>query len=311
MNEQIDDIRLRRNEADKSLTELNDAITSNTTDIENGKTAIMDNLNRKGAIRTDIQRYETMLEQIGIRKAQINSVLINYKTDENRFDDTLMQRRKALDEVTSVIESITAGNNKLAARRNELNTELADDEHKLSKAKETSMRAATRLETLKNIAERYDGYGNSIRKVMECKDREKGVLGVVADIIKTESAYETAIETALGGTIQNIVTDNEETAKRMIQYLKQNRFGRATFLPLSAISGRNSRKEELGTENGFIGYASELVETDSKYRELAEYLLGRCAVVDTIDNALKIARKYHHSIKIVTLDGELLSPAVQ
>ena len=173
MNEQIDDIRLRRNEADKSLTELNDAITSNTTDIENGKTAIMDNLNRKGAIRTDIQRYETMLEQIGIRKAQINSVLINYKTDENRFDDTLMQRRKALDEVTSVIESITAGNNKLAARRNELNTELADDEHKLSKAKETSMRAATRLETLKNIAERYDGYGNSIRKVMECKDREK------------------------------------------------------------------------------------------------------------------------------------------
>ena len=308
MNEQIDDIRLRRNKADESFAELNNAITSNTNDIENGKAIIMDNLNRKGAIRTDIQRYETMLEQIGIRKAQINSILINYKTDETRFDDTLMQRRKALNEVSSLIENLTSENNKLAAKRNELNTELADDEHRLSKAKETKMRASTRLETLKNIAERYDGYGNSIRKVMECKEREKGVFGVVADIIKTESAYETAIETALGGTIQNIVTDNEGTAKRMIQYLKQNRFGRATFLPLSAISGRNSKKENLGAENGFIGYASELVETDSMYRELAEYLLGRCAVVDTIDNALKIAGKYHHSIKIVTLEGELLSP---
>lgn len=308
MNEQIDDIRLRRNEADDSLAELNEQISSNTTDIENGKTAIMDNLNRKGAIRTDIQRYETMLEQIGIRKAQINSILINYKTDENKFDGTLSVRRKALEEVTSAIAEITSENNKLAARRNELNTELADDEHKLSRAKETSMRAATRLETLKNIAERYDGYGNSIRKVMECREREKGVLGVVADIIKTESAYETAIETALGGTIQNIVTDNEETAKRMIQFLKQNRFGRATFLPLSAISGRNQRREELGGENGFIGYASELVETESRYNDLAAYLLGKCAVVDTIDNALKIARKYHHSIKIVTLEGELLNP---
>lgn len=243
MNEQIDDIRLRRNKADESFAELNNAITSNTNDIENGKAIIMDNLNRKGAIRTDIQRYETMLEQIGIRKAQINSILINYKTDETRFDDTLMQRRKALNEVSSLIENLTSENNKLAAKRNELNTELADDEHRLSKAKESKMRASTRLETLKNIAERYDGYGNSIRKVMECKGREKGVFGVVADIIKTESAYETAIETALGGTIQNIVTDNEETAKRMIQYLKQNRFGRATFLPLSAISGRNSKKK--------------------------------------------------------------------
>ena len=126
MNEQIDDIRLRRNKADESFAELNNAITSNTNDIENGKAVIMDNLNRKGAIRTDIQRYETMLEQIGIRKAQINSILINYKTDETRFDDTLMQRRKALNEVSSLIENLTSENNKLAAKRNELNTELAE-----------------------------------------------------------------------------------------------------------------------------------------------------------------------------------------
>ena len=85
---------------------------------------------------------------------------------------------------------------------------------------------ASRLESLKNITERYDGYGNSIRRVMEQKNREPGIKGVVADIIHVQKDYEVAIETALGGSIQNIVTDNEQTAKRMIGFLKKNRFGR-------------------------------------------------------------------------------------
>ena len=89
-------------------------------------------------------------------------------------------------------------------------------------------REASRLESLKNITERYDGYGNSIRRVMEQKNREPGIKGVVADIIHVQKDYEVAIETALGGSIQNIVTDNEQTAKRMIGFLKKNRFGRAT-----------------------------------------------------------------------------------
>lgn len=86
------------------------------------------------------------------------------------------------------------------------------------------------MESLQNLAERYDGYGGSIRKVMERKNQEQGICGVVADLIQTEKTYETAIETALGGSIQNVVTEDEETAKRLIQYLKQNRFGRVTFL---------------------------------------------------------------------------------
>ena len=92
-------------------------------------------------------------------------------------------------------------------------------------------REASRLESLRNITERYDGYGNSIRRVMEQKKRVPGIRGVVADILKVEKEYETAIETALGGSIQNIVTDNEETAKELISFLKKNKYGRATFLP--------------------------------------------------------------------------------
>src|SRR5699024_10462475 len=119
----------------------------------------------------------------------------------------------------------------------------------------------------------------------------------------------TAVETALGGNIQNIVTDREETAKEMIAFLKQNRFGRATFLPLTSVGNRDNfpKKEALG-EKGAIGLASSLVESDEKYAGIVNYLLGRVLVAEGIDDAIRIARKYGHSLHIVTLEGEYLSP---
>lgn len=144
---------------------------------------------------------------------------------------------------------------------------------------------------------------------MELKDSNPGILGVIADIIKVEKQYETAIETALGGTIQNIVTDKEATAKELIGYLKQNKLGRATFLPLNAIHARNTLEHEpCINEKGVIGVASNLVRVSFEYEGLAKYLLGRILVVDNIDNALSIARKYKYTLRIVTLEGEQLNP---
>lgn len=308
MDEEIDSAGERRDEADSAVASLNEEISSVTAEIDAKKNSIFENLNQKGIIRTNIQRYETMLEQIGIRKAELNSRLIGFKTDESQFDDSMDESRKALERINSEIRSIVAENNKLSSERAELKNRRAQLEERLSSAKEQNMRVSSRLETLQGIAERYDGYGNSIRRVMERKENNSGILGVVADIIKTDKKYETAIETALGGTVQNIVTDTEDTAKKMIAYLKENKYGRATFLPLSAVDGRNSRREQLDGEPGFIGYASELVSVEDKYLGVAAHLLGRCAVTDNIDSALRLNRKYRHSLKIVTLEGELLNP---
>ncbi|MGN0370533.1 MAG: chromosome segregation protein SMC [Butyrivibrio sp.] len=308
IGEQIDEIYLRQREADLNVDSLNEEIRSITEEIESGKNKIFENLNQKGLIRTNIQRYETMLEQIGIRKAELNSKLISFKTDESEFDTSINSQKKQLDELNNEIDELNKLCDSLNLEKQNCRTERNELREKLTAAKDQNMRSQSRLETLKNIAERYDGYGNSIRKVMECKEHNKGVLGVVADIIKTEKKYEVAIETALGGTIQNIVTDTEDTAKKMISYLKQNKFGRATFLPLSAISDRRSGKENLEKEHGFIGYGSDLVTVDKEYIQLAGYLLGRCVVVDNIDNALKLNKKYSYSLKIVTLEGELLNP---
>ena len=128
---------------------------------------------------------------------------------------------------------------------------------------------------------------------MANKDKNPGLIGVVADIIKVDKEYEIAIETALGGSIQNIVTDNEQTAKSMIQFLKKNRFGRATFLPLTSIRGRRAENaDRICGEEGVIGLASDLIRVDSQFGHLADYLLGRVFIVDHIDHALLWPRNY-------------------
>lgn len=307
MTNDLDNARAHQNESEaefvrltKEQEELKEAIDSNNK-------AIYDILNQMGLIRTNMQRYQTMLEQIGLRKAELNSRLINYKTDETQFDSTISKQQKEVQSIEDNINNLLKEVNKLELRQQNLREQQKLDEQKLASAKEQNMRAVSRRETLKNIAERYEGYGNSIKKVMECREKEPGIIGVVADIVKADKKYETAIETALGGTIQNIVTEDENTAKAMISYLKENRLGRATFLPLSNMNPRINR-EDLKNEKGFIGYASQLVNFEPRFDGLVNHLLGRCVVTDTIDNAIALNRKYRHSLKIVTLEGELLNP---
>ena len=144
---------------------------------------------------------------------------------------------------------------------------------------------------------------------MEQKEQNKGIVGVVADIIKVDKEYEIAIEIALGGSIQNIVTEDEETAKKMIEFLKKNHFGRATFLPLTSIAKPQAFKiSDALKEKGVIGLANTLVQTEVKYENVAKTMLGRILVIDHIDNAVKIAKKYNYSIRMVTLEGEMLVP---
>lgn len=277
--------------------------------IESRQNDIYDRLNAKSSINAENQKFATMLEQLNIRKAELNSRLIKDKSDEAeqniKINDISARLEAAQKNALEIAERIAANNDKVTAIKNE-NADLNAQHDKIV---QNYHREKSRLESLVNITERYDGYGNSIRKIMELKDSNSGILGVIADIVKVERKYETAIETALGGTIQNIVTDKESTAKELISYLKQNKLGRATFLPLNAISGRNTlEKEPCIKENGVIGIASNLVRVSFEYENLAKYLLGRILVVDNIDNALLIAKKYKYSLRIVTLEGEQLNP---
>lgn len=309
LTDRLDDMKANCNEVDREVKRLTDGVTQLEGTVENCKDDVIDNLNERGQIKAKLQKNLTLLEQVNIRKSELTRKLINCKSEEDTQKQSLDLLQKELDDVRAELASLGGTLSDREKRqllfRDTIN-KLGNDINGLNRV---VMGESSRLESLKNITERYDGYGNSIRRVMEQKDRNKGIVGVVADIIKTKKQYETAIETALGGSIQNIVTDNEETAKGLISFLKQNKFGRATFLPLSAISGRDVKVDaSLTRENGAIGFANQLVECDREFDELARYLLGRILVVDNIDNALAIARRHNHSLRIVTLEGDMLSP---
>ncbi len=258
--------------------------------------------------KVSLNRYEVMEEQLHFRNSQIMKKSVEAASqidifkedleiceeDEAMNQENLQKAKQILEESEKQIEDYKEKEQQLSDRYQSFN--------------ERYQRERSRLDTLRNMAERYDGYGISIRKVMEQKKFYPGIAGVVADIIHVKKEYETAIETALGGSIQNIVTDTENTAKKMIEYLKAGKYGRATFLPLNAITGSSFKKQEALKEPGVIGLASQLVSAKDEYKNLISHLLGRILVMDNIDSALKLARKYGYSFRIVTLEGESLSP---
>lgn len=291
------------------LDKIKENITSYTKEIEACSNSVFEYLNKNSSIKSSIQRYETMLEQNSIRKAQLNQKIIKNKSEDNIYEEEISKCSKHLNNISNEIISYSNDCSSIDKDIQETQGNIDQISFKLNELQGRYHVEKSKLESLINLTERYEGYGNSIKRVMEQKPNQPGIVGVVADIIKTVKEYETAIETALGQTIQNIVTDDEATAKDLIAYLKKNRYGRATFLPLTNISsGRSLHNHEVLKEKGVIGIASKLVEADTKYNALIEYLLGRIVVVDNIDNASTIARKYHYTLRIVTKDGESLTP---
>ncbi len=302
----------REREADRLSQEqiaCQAAIRQRELHLEDSQRQQRELLEEKADLGASLKRCETMLEQVQNRLDEMEKLA----GDEQQRAEELTaqtgaltaqlaereaeeQRQKdALDEAVGALETAE--------------WELKDHNRRSSALDQKYHSLKSRRDSLVNLTERYEGYGSSIRKVMERKKDTPGIRGVVADLFHTDRTYETALETALGGRIQNIVTDTEQTARNLIEYLKRNRLGRATFLPLSSVRGKNSfpRPEAL-RELGALGIASDLVETEEEYRGIAAHLLGRYLVVDTIDHAMAIAARYKYSLNLVTLEGELLSP---
>ncbi len=277
-------------------------------EIEKKKERLIELVNAKGTINARRERLETMMEQMIKRREELTLDLERSESDRSAQEEKVKSLEKEFQEAkeqeASLAEDVTSRENDLR----EADQDIARLNRELGDAKTQYTANEARLDSLRNITERYEGYGSSIREVMKLKERKTGIHGVVADIIKVDKKYEIAIETALGGNIQNIVTDTEATAKDAIAYLKANKFGRATFLPLKAVTGREEfRNEAVLSEHGVLGLASSLVNVEERYEGVARYLLGRIVVADNIDNALALARKYNYSLIIVTLEGELLN----
>ncbi len=309
IDKEIADKKVSNDAAKDELTEVETLIETVTSYIDKGNSYIIELLNERATIKADISGIDTSISQKNIRLSEVNAKLLAAKSVEAKHNQEVKQFEDEFQKITEEIAQINQKSKDLDATVSSFHDELAKSDDKLKEVQIKYHQEKSKLEAVSNICERYDGFNSSIKRVMDEKKSDKRIIGVVADIIKVEAKYETAIEIALGGNIQNIVTKDEDCAKKLIEILKKERAGRATFLPLTSITNPQEFKQpESLNEKGVIGKADEIVEIADEYKDVARTLLGRILVVDNVDNALKIAKKYDYGIRMVTVEGEMIIP---
>lgn len=309
IEKEIKEAGIVKEEASNLLLSLQGKIEEINQQIETGKNSIIQALNDRATIKAKAGGLDTMMEQLKIKKAELTSKMFTARTEEEKQQELILSLQKEFEEINDNIKEYHKQQEKKEEELEGVKEELTALDQKLRDTQVSYHQEKSKLDALSNLTERYEGYGGSVKRVMEQKEQEEGIVGVVADIIKVEKRYETAIEIALGGNIQNIVTKDEDTAKKMIDFLKKQKAGRATFLPLTSIQNPQQFKTpQVLEEEGVLGMAHELVETKKEYKNVAKAMLGRIVVVDHVDHAVKIAKKYDYGIRMVTLEGELLVP---
>ena len=258
----------------------------------------------------DIRALEGILEETAARKEQLRADLESGRNREQEARDALencrSKLRKAQDEVT-VCNNTIAGYNLRISGRVKRRDELSQMQRELTSQLD-SVVAKTRV--FRAMERDFESFQKSVRLVMQEAQRGslRNVHGPVSRLIRTEDEYTVAIEIALGGAMQQIVVDSEQDAKAAISFLKRTGGGRATFLPMSVVRGKALNENGLDGNRGYVGIASELVSCESQYRGIVENLLGRIVIVENIDFAVAMARKYSNRFKIVTLDGQVVNP---
>lgn len=278
--------------------------------LETQKAAVIDQMNRLSDVRNDKTRLNTMQAQMETRLTEIEESSGALQEQEAALREALIAVEKQLETENQHQQQCQE---KLAQARqasDEADAAYANLRADVEKQSADMQAAASRHNVLTEMTRDMEGYNMAVRRAMTyAKQRGlTGVKGVLAQLMTVPQAYETAIDMALGAAQQNIVTDTEETAKELINYLRQNRLGRATFLPMSAIRGKTLYGNERNALKlpGCLGVASELVQCAPEYRGIVENLLGRTVIADNLDHGIPIMRAGNHAFRLVTLEGDVM-----
>lgn len=247
-------------------------------------------------IAGDKENYKKRQEAITARQAMLHKTFTGLEKELADLEET---ENRLLQKQDELLQQKTIDSKRLAKSSMEL-LELEKQQEALHKERQEK---ESRKHALIDLENNYDGYFLAVKKVLDLK--KPTIIGVVADIIEVEEKYQKAIETALGNRLQNIITQNDQVAEEAITYLKQNKLGRATFLPLNTVVA--SRSKDIPAQDGYLGIASDLVAYDSKYENIVQSMLGNLFVTDTLTNARKLAAKYNQKLRIITLEGDVLS----
>lgn len=244
-------------------------------------------------------RIKTIDESLGGSRQE------SYKKFKSDLEAAQEALNKCEEEITSIKNTVDGYTMRFESR----GKKAEECEILLNEKRREYQKAEDRIRILEDLEKSMEGYSGAIKSVMNEAKRNalRGICGPVSQLITVKDKYSTAIETALGAAVQNIVTENESDAKRAIEHLKNARAGRATFFPITSVKSRDFTEKGLDDQFGYVAIASELVDTDKKYSGIIASLLGRTVVVDDMDCAVSIAKKYNYRFKIVTLDGQVVN----
>lgn len=259
---------------------------------------------------------DRILSQINLydkRKEELASKFVEY---DNKKLELESLNKSSLDEEERLQNQLSDVSEKLSKlRSNKTENEDALDKIRVkeSNIRNTYHQKSSELKVLKEMEENFEGYNRTVREVLSLAGRgasfAKGIKGAVAQLIEVDKKYEVAIDTALGQAAQNIVTENEENARTVIEHLRKNKLGRATFLPMTSIKGSTFNKsitDSFSSIKGYVGLAHELVSYESQYDNIMLSLLGKVVIVDNLENAIYFSKKSNVSAKIITLEGDII-----
>lgn len=293
-------------EAEDRLKEHSLKLNLVNNEIEKSKDRVIDLSNLKISKSAEIK---TLLNYCETLRSRRDSLVAEFEGK----DEAEASNRKNLEDISAKLEGKEAEINRIRLEGESitdtiasLNEEVSRLAHDIESLGANINRTLARKNTIEEMESNYEGYNSAVRNLMN--KSFAGIIGPVSDIISVPKGYEIAIETALGSALQNIVCEDDESAKAAIRHLKSAKAGRATFLPLSSIrSHKQSLDDVISNAKGFISVASDVVSVDSKYKSIAEYLLGRVILADNMENALALSKNRLGGYRIVTLDGEVIN----
>ena len=299
-------------EKQQELNKITNKLSKKELEIENYKQQIEENTDKKYELQANINKQNINYENYEKRQKQI-------KNEISTIISELDGERLNKEEISKVFYEIETKRNKYLKlqeennKKKELSTKkIKDYETNLNNLYNEMRLKESKLKFLIETEKEKEGYIKSVKSLLkdceQIKDLGKGMHGVLANIIEVPKEYETAIEMCLGSSLQNIVTENEEDAKKLVEHLRKNNLGRASFLPISSVKGKKLEKIK-GNERGIIGIASDLINFNKKYEQIILNLLGRTVIVDNMQTAINVAKQNQYSFRIITLEGDIINPS--
>ena len=299
-------------EKQAELDKLTSKLSKKEIEIEEHKKKVEENTDKRYELQSDISTQNANAESLEKRKQQIKQEIT---TNISELDSARLRKdeiSKGFYEAESKRNSIVSSLEKIEKQKEEASTKIKEYDTNINNLYSEMRIKDSRHKFLVETEKETEGYIKSVKSLLnDCeniKDLGKGMHGVLANIISVPKEYETAIEMCLGASLQNVVTETEEDAKRLIEHLRKNNLGRASFLPITSVKGKKLENFKA-KEKGIIGVASDLVQFNKKYEQIILNLLGRTVIVDNMETAIKVAKQNNYSFRIITIEGDLINPS--